>query len=313
MSALVEVILPVFLVIAAGYVTVWRGLFTGQVVDALMNFTQSFAIPVLLFRAISRLDLAASYDPALLISFYTGSATGFTVALLGARYLFKRPWPDSVAIGFGGLFSNLVLLSLPITERAYGVDALGPNFVLISLHAPFCYTIGVTAMEFAKSEGIGLGQTLMSVARAMLRNPLVIGISAGFAVNLSGLPVPGVVNDAVDLLAGAALPAALFGLGGVLVRYSPEGDMKIVALVAATSLILHPAVTFTLGNLLSLSPGQLRSAVISASMAPGVNTYVFANMYGVGKRVAATLVLVATGMSILSVWIWLAILERAVG
>jgi len=313
MSALVEVILPVFLVIAAGYVTVWRGLFTGQVVDALMSFTQSFAIPVLLFRAISRLDLAASYDPALLISFYTGSAAGFTVGLLGARYLFKRPWTDSVAIGFGGLFSNLLLLGLPITERAYGSGALGPNFALISLHAPFCYTIGVTAMEFAKAEGTSLGQTLLSVVRSMARNPLVIGILAGFAVNLSGLAVPGVVNDAVDLLAGAALPAALFGLGGVLVRYRPEGDMKIVALVAAVSLILHPTITFTLGNLLSLSTGQLRSAVLSASMAPGVNTYVFANMYGVGKRVAATLVLVATGLSILSIWVWLAILDYATG
>ncbi len=155
----------------------------------------------------------------------------------------------------------------------------------------------------------------MSVARAMARNPLVIGIVAGFAVNLSGLPVPGVVNDAVDLLAGgAALPAALFGLGGVLVRYRPEGDMKIVALVATASLILHPAITFTLGNLLSLSTGQMRSAVLSASMAPGgVNTYVFANMYGVGKRVAATLVLVATALSILSIWVWLAILDHAIG
>lgn len=308
MSALVEVILPVFLVIAAGYVTVWRGLFTGQVMDALMSFTQSFAIPVLLFRAISRLDLAASYDPRLLISFYSGSLAGFAVGFFGARYLFKRPWTDSVAIGFGGLFSNLLLLGLPITERAYGPDALGPNFALISLHAPFCYTIGVTAMEFAKAEGASLARTLQSVARSMARNPLVIGIAAGFAVNLSGLTVPGVVNEAVDLLAGAALPAALFGLGGVLVRYRPEGDLKIVAMVAAASLILHPVVTFTLGNLLSLSTGQLRSAVISASMAPGVNTYVFANMYGVGRRVAATLVLVATAMSILSVWVWLAVL-----
>ena len=122
-----------------------------------------------------------------------------------------------------------------------------------------------------------------------------------------------VASGTVSSQAGAALPAALFGLGGVLVRYRPEGDMKIVALVAAASLILHPTITFTLGNLLSLSTGQLRSAVLSASMAPGVNTYVFANMYGVGKRVAATLVLVATGLSILSIWVWLAILDHTLG
>ena len=44
------------------------------------------------------------------------------------------------------------------------------------------------------------------------------------------------------------------------------------------------------------------------SSAPGVNTYIFANMYGVGKRTAATSLLAATALSILTIWIWLMIL-----
>ncbi len=43
-------------------------------------------------------------------------------------------------------------------------------------------------------------------------------------------------------------------------------------------------------------------------MAPGFNAYLFANMYGRAKRVAASSVLIATGASILSVWMWLALL-----
>ena len=43
-------------------------------------------------------------------------------------------------------------------------------------------------------------------------------------------------------------------------------------------------------------------------MAPGINAYVFANMYGVAKRVAATAVLAATAGSILTVWLWLGLL-----
>ena len=43
-------------------------------------------------------------------------------------------------------------------------------------------------------------------------------------------------------------------------------------------------------------------------MAPGVNTYVFANMYGKAKRVAASSVLFGTALSIVSVWVWLAVL-----
>jgi predicted permease len=40
-------------------------------------------------------------------------------------------------------------------------------------------------------------------------------------------------------------------------------------------------------------------------MAPGVNTYIFASMYGKAQKVAATSVLVATVLSIFSVWLWL--------
>ena len=36
--------------------------------------------------------------------------------------------------------------------------------------------------------------------------------------------------------------------------------------------------------------------------------YVFANLYGVAKRVAASTVLVATGLSIATIWLWLQIL-----
>ncbi len=308
MSALIEVILPVFLVIGFGYLAVWRGLFSDSAVDGLMTFTQNFAIPFLLFRAISTLDLSESFDAALLGSFYTGAFSGFLAGFLGARFLFKRPLPDSVAIGFATLFSNSVLLGLPITERAYGADALGPNFAIVAFHAPFCYMVGVTAMELVRAEGKGLWQTFLSVLRSMARNALVIGIAAGFVVNLSGLALPGVFISAVDMMVRAALPAALFGLGGMLVRYRPEGDMRVVTWIALVSLVLHPSIVWTLGRFFSLDPGQFRSAVLTAAMAPGVNAYVFANMYGVARRVAATAVLTTTALSIGTIWVWLALL-----
>ena len=310
MTALIEVILPVFLVIGFGYVAVWQEWFPDAGADALVNFAQKFAIPVLLFRAISKLDLSASFDLALLGSFYTGAFGGFLAGFLGARFLFKRPWEDSVAIGFATLFSNSVLLGLPISERAFGVDSLAPNFAIIAIHAPFCYVVGITAMEMVKADGRGLLTTLWSIAKSMLKNPLVIGIIAGFAVNLTQLPLPAPFVSAVDLLARAGLPVALFGLGGGLVQYRPEGDLRVVSMICIVSLVLHPAIVWAMGRWTGLAPGPFRAAVLTAAMAPGINTYVFANMYGVAKRVAATAVLVATAVSVVSVWIWLGVLQN---
>lgn len=308
MQALIEVILPVFLVLGFGYVAVWRGLFSDAGVDGLMKFTQNFAIPCLLFRAVSTLDLGQNFDWRMLVSFYTGAVTGFAVGLLGARLMFKRSWEDSVAIGFVGLFSNSLLLGLPITERAYGADALAPNYAIIAMHSPFCYGIGLTAMEIARNRGGGVIRTAKAILRAMVRNALVIGIMLGLAVNLTGLALPGAVTEALDLMVRAALPAALFGLGGVLVRYRPEGDLRTIAFAVSISLVLHPTVVWLMGKGLAIETGQFRSAVVTAAMAPGVNAYIFANMYGTARRVAASAVLIGTATSVVTAWLWLAVL-----
>jgi malonate transporter and related proteins len=305
MQALIEVILPVFLVIGFGYVVVWARLFPDSAVDGLMTFSQNFAIPCLLFLAIATLDLGQDFDMRLLASYYTGSLACFAAGLLGARLLFARSWEDSVTIGFCCLFANSLLLGLPITERAYGADKLAANYAIIAIHSPFCYFVGITAMEVARNRGRGVIGFLPRVLTAMFRNALVIGIALGFVVNLGGIPLPGVVFSALDLMVRAALPAALFGLGGVLYRYRPEGDLRTIAYVCAVSLLLHPAVTWAMGKGLALPTDAFRSAVITAAMAPGVNAYVFANMYGTAKRVAASSVLLGTAGSILTVWIWL--------
>jgi len=308
MQALLDVILPVFLVIGLGYVAVWRDWINDSGIDGLMTFAQNFAIPLLLFNAISTLDLGQNFDIAMLFSFYTGATAGFAAGLFGARFIFGRPWEDSVAIGFIGLFSNSLLLGLSITERAYGADALAANYMIIALHAPFCYGLGITVMEVVRNHGHGSVQTVKSVLRAMFRNVLVVGILAGSVVNLSGTPIPGFVTDAVELITRAALPAALFGMGGVLYRYRPEGDMRIIIYISAVSLILHPAIVWGLGSALALPQGTFRSAVLTSAMAPGINAYIFANMYGVARRVAASAVLLSTAATIFTAWVWLGLL-----
>jgi predicted permease len=311
LSALLDVILPVFLVIGFGYAAArWLG-FREASVDGVMHFAQGFALPLLLFASIARLDLGRAYDAGLMLSFYIGAFAGFAAGFLAGRLIFDRPLTDSIAFGFCGLFSNSLLLGVPITERAYGTAALEGNFAIISIHAPIFYAFGITLMELARSRGLGLTAVALTrqVARAILTQPLVIGILCGFAVNLSGLALPGIAWSAIDMVIAAALPAALFGLGGVLYRYRPEGDFRAIAILSAVSLVLHPGITWVLATqVFALDDAALRSSVLTAAMAPGVNAYVFANLYGVAKRVAASTVLVATGLSIVSVWAWLQIL-----
>lgn len=308
MQTLLDVILPVFLVIGFGYIAVWKFAFPISGIDGMMKFTQSFAIPCLLFQAISKIDLQNSFHPGLLVSFYAGAAICFFVGMVGSRLILKRDWEDCVAIGFCCLFSNSVLLGLPITERAYGAAALTGNFAIVALHSPFCYGLGITVMEITRNRGQSPVIMARAIGRAMFRNALVIAIACGFALNLSGFSVPTVADDALSLVVRAALPVALFSLGGVLIQYKPEGDKLAILMVCMIGLILHPALVWTFGTSLSVPRDFFQSGVLTAAMAPGVNAYIFANMYRRARRVAASSVLIATGSSVITVWLWLTVL-----
>ena len=310
MNAALTVILPVFLVIASGWLAARARLLTDAMIDALMRFAQGIAVPVLLAQSIGKLDLAASFDARLFASFYAGAFSGFGLGLIGARLL-GRPATDAVAIGFAAMFSNSLLLGVPITERAFGAEALAGNFAIIAIHSPLLYTIGIIAMELARSHGSGLParDVARQVARAIATQPMVIGIAAGVMINLTGNPLPDVMREAMKIIASAAIPCALFGLGGVLLRLKPEGDSRAIALVVGLSILIHPAITWTLGaHVLQLTTDQLRSATLTAAMAPGVNAYLFAASYDSAKRVAASAVLVATLASVATIWLWLQIL-----
>jgi predicted permease len=304
-----DIVAPVFLVIGAGYLAVRRGLFADRMIDALMRFAIQFAVPCLLFRATSTMDLGTAYDWRLMGAFYLGSTTSFTLATLLAWRAFGRTPGEAVAVGFGALFSNLVLLGLPISERAWGAgtDAMASAYAIVSVHAPFCYLLGITSMELLRADGRSLPETARVVARTMFRNSLMIGIGLGFIVNLGGLAVPGVVTSAVDIVARAALPAALFGLGGTLTRYALKDSLGEAGTIAAMSLLVHPGISFMVVRLLEAPDALADAVVLMAAMAPGVNGYLFASMYARGQGTAASTVLLGTAVSVLSVslWLWL--------
>ena len=75
------------------------------------------------------------------------------------------------------------------------------------------------------------------------------------------------------------------------------------------SLIVHPAIAYGLSaGVFDLPVEFVRAAVVTAAMAPGVNAYIFASLYSRGQAEAASTVLLATALSVLTVSAWLAVL-----
>lgn len=311
MTSVFNIVLPIFTIIAAGYFATRLSLIAEAAVDSIMKFSQNFAIPCLLFHAIANLDLSSTFEIKLIFSFFLGATICFLIGIIAMRFLFSRTPIDSIAIGFGALFSNLIFIGLPIMELAFGRDSTAQNYTIIAFHAPFCYLLGITSIEIVRSGGLGIIGSVNAVVHSSFKNPLILAILLGFIVNLGGITLPEAISTSVNMIAQTAIPVALFGMGGVLVRYGFSPSLGEPICIATLSLFVHPAIVYLLTvYVFSLEIDFVRAGVISAAMAPGIHSYLFANMYNRAIGMSASTILLSTIASIFSVSMWLSFLEN---
>ncbi|MEO0544665.1 MAG: AEC family transporter [Pseudomonadota bacterium] len=306
-------ITPVFILIIVGYAAVKSNFVTASLGDALNAYAVKIAVPILLFRAMAELEFNQAISGPLLLSFYTGAFACFVLGIIGARTLFKRRPGESVSIGFGATFSNSVLLGIAIVERSHGANALLPTYGIIAFHASSIYIVGMVTMELMRRDGRPLGETLVSAGKSIITNPLMIGILAGVAFNLSGLPLIDPFETATSMIAASAIPAALVGIGASMTQYKMASGIRESTFIAFLSLLVHPMIVFLLAYFVfDLEPIMTLAAVTIAAMPPGVNIYIFAAMYKRAEDVAASAFLLSTIVSVVTITLWLWLLQAAI-
>jgi malonate transporter len=289
-----------------GYISIRTQIFDDSDIDGVLKFSQTFAIPVFLFLGIINLDLASVFNWQLLLTFYIGAISCFTVGVMASILIFKSSRAEAIAIGFCILFSNAVFLGLPITELAYGSDALGANFAIISVNAPICYLIGITVMEIFGDEKNSFPNTIQNIFKTITSNTITMSLLLGLAFNLLSVPIFLPISTTLSLISPGAIPIALFGLGGVLARYKVTKKFNKIFLIVILSICIHPLITILIGiSGFNLSQSTLRSAVITAAMGPGINAFIFASIYKKEMDVVAAAVLVCAPISIVTTSLWI--------
>ena len=301
-----EIVAPVFLVIMIGYASVYLNVIDGKIGSGITKFAQQIALPCLLFINISEIDLSEASPAGMLLSFYIGATICMFLGTSIAYFIFKLNAQDSIVLGFCALFSNALLLGLPITSRAFVENNLFGNYAIIAIHAPFCYLLGITMMELAVIEKNGLNEIISKILKNIASNALFIGIVAGLVFNFASLRLPIYLEEPVILLSSAAIPAALFGLGVVLYQYKLGNNFKEITVIATISLIIHPLIVYLLGTrIFEVSMDNLNSAIITAAMAPGVNAYLFSVLYSRESSLIASTVLLSTVFAVFTSSAWL--------
>lgn len=312
MFAIALDVLPIFILILIGWLTVRLKYLPADLGEGLGEFVFKVAVPVLLFRTLSQADFHGASPFKLWIAYFAGVAVTWTVGHLVATRIFGRDARVGVLGGVSAAFANNVFIGLPLVDRTVGDEGIVAISILLAVHLPLMMIIGTVLMERADrkvngGEARGLWQIIRQVGANLVRNPLVIGLVAGLLVHVSGITLPAMIGGLVEQIAGMAAPAALISLGMALNKYGLSGNVGIATVMSGLKLFLLPACVWVASQLLGLSPGWTAGLVLTSAVPTGINAWLIANRFGVGHGLAASTITMTTAAGVLSVtfWAWL--------
>nr|WP_316651335.1 AEC family transporter [uncultured Gellertiella sp.] len=316
MSAVLHDVLPVFLMILAGWLTVRTGLLNAATGEALGEFVFRVAVPMLLFRTIAHADVGSGTPVRLWLAYFSGVTVAWTLGHLVATRLFGRDRRIGVISGVSSAFANNVFIGLPLVERVVGDRGIVAVSVLLAVHLPVMMIAGTVLMEEAVRRETGeRGRGVAAICRQTLlnlvQNPLVIGLLGGALLNLSGLALPAMLDTMSKQIAGIAGPAALLSLGMALRRYGLSGNIGLATAIAALKLMLLPACVWLSCQFLGLNPQWTAAMVLTSSVPTGVNAWLIANRFGAGQGLAASAITLSTLLGVLTVTFWAALAAPA--
>ena len=303
MSVVINVALPVFAIILAGVLSGKAKLLGPASSEALNKFVYWMALPPVLFLGTARRSLPEIFNGPFIGAFLGSMLLVYALgALLG--WLIHRERSQILCMqGLNACFSNTGYMGIPLFLAAFGPDHLAPTILATVIMSAIMVGIAVIWLEFANSQGGGIGKALRDVGRALVRNPLIIStaLGLGWSVFLSGVPVPRPIVTYCELMGAAAGPCALFAIGLFLATQSMKANLLEVGWISACKLVVQPLLCWLLiRTLFPLDPFWASSAIILAGLPTGALTFVVASQYRVYVERTSAAILMSTIASVVT-------------
>ena len=306
---------PIFLIIAVGYFAVYRNIVPQTIVRGMGAFVMNFALPCLLIRAMAQRDISEIIEPIYLMAYGGGSLIVFAFGYFYALKIAKKKQPNATLQGTGMSFCNSGFVGYPIALQLLGPAAEVGLALCVMIETlvmmPMALVLGDSGQNEDQSKGRVLGKAFLNLGKS----PIIIGIVVGLCISLSGWVIPRPIFTAVDMLASASGPVALFVIGGGLVGLKLKGLRADLALIVSGKLILHPLAVFTLVWLLPDIDPIMQIACVSFACSPMLSIFpILGQRYGHEGLCAASL-MVATSLSFITIStaLWLLDLTQAFG
>ncbi len=287
LARILGIILPVFSIVAVGYVWARR---VRPDMTMVNRISMNVLAPALIFSALS----SKSFD----VGAYQRLMLGSVGVVLGSGLL---AWPTARMLRVDArtfvppmMFNNCGNMGLPLSVLAFGEAGFGAMVAVFSISNLFQFTLGTWILDHRARFG------------SLVRNPMVASTFAGFAFAIAHPPLPDWIATAFKMTGDALIPMMLLSLGVRLtdMRWNDARLGVIGAIVCPLTGIVTAAL---LAPLLGLSGMQRGLLILFGSLPPAVLNFMVAEHYRQEPGKVASIVMIGNLLAVVFIPIGLAL------
>ncbi|MFO0997291.1 MAG: AEC family transporter [Alphaproteobacteria bacterium] len=302
MTAIIDIVLPVFAVILTGYLVAKTRLFTRDGIKVISNFVFFVPMPALLFRTLARGTVDPAADLGIVYAYFLGCFIVFAIGMAVGRIAFSLKTEEQGLLGMGAVFGNTIMLGIPLVYTAFGDPGLVQVMLIVTFHSALLIPLATIVIEVGRGAGghpfAVAGAALVSLAK----NPVIVSMVLGLLWAQLDWTIPGVLDRFLALLGSAGIPSSLFALGATLTTFHLGGDLRQSATLIALKLLLLPVTIWVLtSQVFHLDPLAIAVATVMAALPTGINVFILAERYERYVARSATAVLVSTALAAVTI------------
>jgi predicted permease len=299
MGPILNVVFPIFAIMAAGYAAGRFGILGKESSEALNRFVYFVALPALFFVSMARVSLGEVFNLPFLGAYGGGAAATFVIAVTVAKLAFPNRLGALGLAGLSAIFSNTGYMGIPLLMLAFGEAGMLPAIITTILNGAVIMAFGIVLLELDVHQGKSGVVVLRNVLRGVVRSPLVLSAAAGLAVSGLGIPLPPALGTFCDLLGASAGPCALFAIGLFMVGKSPTAGITEVSWLVFLKLLVQPAITWVLAyHVFTIEPIWAAGALVQSALPTGALVFVLAQQYGIYLQRSTAVIMASTVVSL---------------
>lgn len=314
----VSALLPVVLLMAVGFVAGRAGLVRGESVRDLSNLVFLVLTQALLFRTMANSDIAQlDFRPVMQYFLVAGGLFFGMLALYGGN-------SRASVLALAGIFSNTLMIGVPLVGLAYGEAGQVLLFALISLHALILLSMATLVLELQVAheqaqQGAprrAIWRTVASAMKNAIVHPVPLPILVGMVYSFTGWGLHPVIDKPLQLLGNAFGPIALVLVGVTLSQTAVGRQWKTALQLSLVKTVLHPVLMAVVGWMMGLRGLALGVMVTAAALPIGANVFLFSQRYRKEEQAITAAVAISTvtaTLSITAVLAWLPWMARSDG